>query len=268
LVFIPFTALLAAALLKILPNKEVEQEYRHKPKHLEPEMLAAPALALNLAKVEILGVGNKAREMARLCIEPFLEHDLEVLDTLRDLEEEIDELERQISRYLLNISQQDLSEDQAAEVYLLMHVNSQFEQFADMVDKDLRPLAQKMISANVMFSDSGRKEVRAYHLKMVKQVSRALLAFRDESLERAKKMTAKQAKYVALEGVYRQAHFERIQGAIQESIASSEIHLELMDILRRMNSYTANIARAILAQYGAEDKIQKSDVTKKPTKPE
>lgn len=250
IIFIPFTALLGKALMKILPDKVVEPEYKHKPRHLDPDLLAAPALALNLAKVEILGVGNKAREMAQLCIEPFLEHNVEVLDTLRDLEDEIDELERQITRYLLSISQQDLNEDQASEVYLLMHVNSQFEQFADIVDKDLRPLAQKMIASNVFFSESGTKEVRAYHFKMVKQVSRALLAFRDESLEKAKKMTVKQAKYVALEGVYRQAHFERVRGAILESIASSEIHLELMDILRRMNSYTANIARAILAQHG------------------
>ena len=39
-------------------------------------------------------------------------------------------------------------------------------------------------------------------------------------------------------------HFERLRQNIQESVASSEIHLDLMDSLRKMNSYSANVARA------------------------
>jgi hypothetical protein len=34
---------------------------------------------------------------------------------------------------------------------------------------------------------------------------------------------------------------------VSESVASSEIHLDLMDALRKINSYSANIARAMLA---------------------
>ncbi len=249
MILLPFTGLFAAAITRIFPDREEVEEYRFKPRHLDRELLNAPALALNLAKVEILGLGKKVRRMAQLCLEPFLERNIEVLDELHELEQEVDELEQQISKYLLAITQQDISEDQAREVYLMMHVNSQFEQFADIVDKDLRPLARKMIALNEDFSESGKTEVRAYHLKMMKQVSRALIAFRDVSLEKAKKMTVKQAKYVALEGAYRQAHFERVRNAVQESVATSEIHLELMDILRRMNSYTANVARAIIAQH-------------------
>ena len=36
-----------------------------------------------------------------------------------------------------------------------------------------------------------------YHLKVVKQIARALDAFRDNSLAKARRMTHKQAKYVA-----------------------------------------------------------------------
>ena len=35
-----------------------------------------------------------------------------------------------------------------------------------------------------------------------------------------------------------------------ESVASSEIHLDLMDCLRKMNSYSANVARALVQRYG------------------
>ena len=70
-------------------------------------------------------------------------------------------------------------------------------------------------------------------------------------------MTKKQAKYIALEGDLRQHHFERLRENIQETVASSEIHLDLMDCLRKMNSYSANVARALVQRYG--EKIAPED---------
>jgi Na+/phosphate symporter len=61
-------------------------------------------------------------------------------------------------------------------------------------------------------------------------------------------MSDKQRSYVALEEDYRQAHFQRIHRAISESVASSEIHLELMDSYRRISSYSTNVGRAIMSQ--------------------
>ena len=65
-------------------------------------------------------------------------------------------------------------------------------------------------------------------------------------------MTKKQAKYVALEGDLRLHHFQRLQKNIQESVSTSGIHLDLMDCMRKMNSYSANIARALVQRYGEE----------------
>ncbi len=253
LIFLPLTGLMAKGVVRLLPIlAEPEPDLRFKTKHLDPDILSTPALALNLAKVEILRMGKRVKEMASLFIELFFKDDLTALERIHELENEVDDFDYQITKYLLAIGQQDISEDQAGEVYLMMHVTKQFEGFADIVDKDIGPLARKKISARVTFSESGRREVRAYHIKMMKQISRALTAFQEGSLEKAKKMTKKQAKYVALEGAYRQAHFERVRSTVQESVASSKFHIELMDCLRRLNSYTANIARAMLAQQAAE----------------
>jgi Na+/phosphate symporter len=85
-------------------------------------------------------------------------------------------------------------------------------------------------------------------LKMIKQISRALETFQEGSLEMAKHLREKQRGYVALEEDYRQAHFQRIHGEVAESLASGEIHLELMDCYRRISSYSTNVGRAIMSQ--------------------
>ena len=250
LLFLPFTGVMARVIERVLPDRPEgeEGEPHYRPLFLDKGMLDTPVLALNLAREEILRMGEKVREMAIRIIEPFVKGDLGGLDELHTMEEEIDVLDEEVSAYLLDIMGNDLNEEQAAEAYLMMHVTKQLENIADIVDEDLRPLALRMVNEGVKFSESGRKEVVAYHVKVSKQISRALTAFREGSLEKAKRMTTKQARYVALEGESRQAHFERIRNAVEESVATSEIHLELMDCMRRINSYTANVARAMLAQ--------------------
>ena len=252
LLFLPFTNLFGRLVERLLPEREEPIEARYRPRFLERSMLQTPTLALNLAKVEILRLGEIVREMATSAIKPFMDNNMEILDELHEREHEVDDLDEQITAYLIEIGKQGLSKEQTEEAYLMMHVTKQYEFIADIIDKELRPLAHKKSSLAADFSAAGRKEVEAYHVKMLKQISRGLEAFREGSLETAKKMALKQAKYVALEGDYRQAHFERVGGAVKESVATSEVHLALMDALRKMNSHSADVARAMLSHFEGE----------------
>jgi phosphate:Na+ symporter len=249
IVFLPFTGFFARLVIRLLPDRpESPREWFYKARHLDSEMVSAPALALNLAKVEILRLGEKVKSMAIDSLSPFLDHDLEILDRLHSEEDKVDALDEQITDYLLEIGKQELSMEQTREVYMMLHVTKQFEHIADIIDKQIRPLALKMVERNAEFSESGQTEVQSYHIKMCKQISRALEAFRDESLDLAKHMSDKQKRYVTLEEDYRQAHFQRIHMAVTESVASSEIHLELMDSFRRISSYSTNVGRAIMSR--------------------
>ena len=247
LVFLPFTSLFGRLVERLLPEIPDIGPSRYRSRFLEPSMLQTPTLALNLAKVQILRMGETVREMATDAIRPFVDGNIEVLDELHEREDEVDTLEVEITAYLIDIGKQNISEKQTEEVYLMMHVVTIYEFIADVIDKDLRPLALKKISLGVDFSESGRHEVEAYHVKTLKQISRSLEAFRENSLETAQKITDKQAKYVALEADYRHAHFERVGGDVRESVATSEIHLALMDALRKINSHSGDIARAMLS---------------------
>ena len=250
LIFLPFTALFAKLIMRMLPDRAEEETQRYDTRFLEPSLLNTPALALNLAKVEIIKMGELVKEMAVKSIDPFFSGNLSDLDELHEMEDRVDALDEQITAYLIDIGKRELNEEQTDEVYLMMHVTKQYEQIADIVDKELRPLAQDKAAKAAQFSPVGASEVRAYHIKMIKQIARSIDSFTNDSLEKAVRMATKQAKYVALEGDLRQHHFERLRDNNQESVASSEIHLNLMDCLRKMNSYSANVARALVQRYG------------------
>lgn len=246
LICLPFTRLAARTVTRLLPDvPERERQWAVRARHLDREMIRVPALALNLAKVEILAVGERVREMVRDCVKPFLTGDAQTIEHLRRREEEIDALEEQISAYVLETGRQKVSGEQIREVYLLLQVVRQFEHIADVVDKQVVPLARKMIDGGTGFSAGGRQEVTTYHTKVCKQLSRAIETFAENSLQKAEHMHSKQQGYLALEEAYRRAHFERVHDAVAESLATSEIHLELMDCFHQISSASTGIGRAV-----------------------
>ena len=44
----------------------------------------------------------------------------------------------------------------------------------------------------------------------------------------------------------RRTHFARLQRDIPETVATSEIHVQLMELLKRISSHATNIARIMI----------------------
>jgi phosphate:Na+ symporter len=79
----------------------------------------------------------------------------------------------------------------------------------------------------------------------MKQMSRLSEAFSKLNLEMAQKVLNKDIKYQNLEAEYRQAHLIRVQKEKTKSVATHEVHMELMDMLKQINVYIGNIAKTI-----------------------
>ncbi|MCW8850676.1 MAG: hypothetical protein OQJ81_11905, partial [Melioribacteraceae bacterium] len=168
------------------------------------------------------------------------------IDEIINEEAEIDYLNLRISKYLMKISQKSLEEKTADEVFQMMHCITEIEQIGDVVAKSLIPLANKRIEQNLTFSDAGKLEIEDYHLRTMKQISRAIEVFKDVNLQDAKRMEKKYKKYRLMEMDLRRTHFDRLRDNVTQSIETSGIHLELIELLKRISSNATNIARIFL----------------------
>jgi len=68
LLFLPFTGLFAKLIMRMMPDRVEVETARYDTRFLEPSLLSTPALALNLAKVEIIKMGESVKEMAEKSI--------------------------------------------------------------------------------------------------------------------------------------------------------------------------------------------------------
>lgn len=247
LLFFPFTGLMAKFVLKVLPDKpEAEIESPYKARYLEPNLISTPSLALSLAKVEILRMGGKVKIMVEMIIFPFQNSDSGFEAQMEQKEAEVDFLQEQITSYLTRVSRQNVAEESIDEVFQMMHIVAELEQIGDIVFRSLTPLALKRQRLSCQFSEQGKAEIIDYHSRTIKQINRALEVFKDANLVKAKKMEKKYKKYRLMEMSLRRTHFERMRQDVPETIASNEIHISIMDFLKRISSHATNIARILL----------------------
>ncbi len=259
IIVLPFTEMAARWIIKIFPDIEGEEEESpFKVKFLDEGLVDTPALALNLAKVEILRIGKKITNMVEKIIKPFISVDFETTEEIDFNEQEVNFISAKVTHYLTKISQQDLEEERVNEVFQMMHVTSELEQIGDIVSKDLKRLAQKKMDLDCDFSEQGKSEIIDYHTKTMKQIGRAINVFKDVNLEQAKKVEKKYKQYRLMEMDLRRIHYTRLQQDIPETVASSEIHVSLIDFLKRISSHATNVARALLTNdgLGKEDNVK------------
>jgi phosphate:Na+ symporter len=272
LIVLPFTNQAAKLVCKLLPDKaEPEDEGEFKTKYLENSLVSTPTLALNLAKAETISMANKVQTMVEKILTPFFKYDEDIIDEIRDTETEVNFLNVHINKYLMKISQQSLAEERTDEIFQIMHSVTELEQIGDIIVKRLIPLAEKKMLLNTQFSQEGQDEIKDYHLRTMKQISRAIEVFKDVNLKDAKRMEKKYKKYRLMEMDLRRTHFDRLRSDVPETVATSEIHLELIELLKRISSNATNIARLHLELRSDQEeeanlKVKLSKIEKKKKK--
>ena len=254
LIFLPFTTILAHYVYKILPDKKIEEGIIPVTWHLDDGAISTPALAIDLARSEILRMAKILGRMLDVIIIPFVSNDqlqdetypqLSLVEGVEMREEKLDYLDMKIIKYLRKIGQQELSENQTQELYGLMSIANDIESIGDTIEKNMIPLLAKKDSLNMDFSPEGKEELSLYHNKVCKQINRLKKAFSKLDPGKAEKIINKEGKYSALETKYRISHLERLHQEREESIETHEIHMELMDLLKQVNVYSGEIAKTI-----------------------
>jgi phosphate:Na+ symporter len=96
------------------------------------------------------------------------------------------------------------------------------------------------------FSAAGEEEILNYHGKLLKQVKRLNKFFTKFDRAKAAKIMAKGEQYKDLDEKYRLEHFKRVSGEVSESVATHQLHVELMDVLKQINIFIELIASTLL----------------------
>jgi phosphate:Na+ symporter len=90
------------------------------------------------------------------------------------------------------------------------------------------------------------QEIILLHKKVPQNLELALAAFASSDPALAQQVLERKLELSQTERRFRQAHIERLHAGYKESIDTSEIHLDVLTNLKRINSHVTAVAYPIL----------------------
>lgn len=272
LIFLPLTSVFAHFIEKILPEKPTTREIGEVTWHLDEKKIVSPSISIDLIRTEISLVAKLVGRMLRASIVPFMSDERLISKETRDADEadmlvreiptrdeffpelslvegiqmrerKVNFLQEKVKTYLISISREEITDDESSEIYGMIAIVKDLESIGDLIHRNILPLMDKKRALEVDFSEEGKEELMIYHAKACRQLQRLKEAFAERNPDKADKIMAKERKYLDLELQYRIRHLERLKHARKESVETHEVHVELLDQMKQIIVYCANIAK-------------------------
>ena len=242
LLFLPFAGVLekiVIALIKPRPGEVVGRAVV-----LEKHLLATPTLALQQAKREIIRMAGEALTAVKYACQGLAESDLKKIDKTRQVEDVVDEYQTEITTYLVELSQRQLSDEVSIELPVLLHMVNDLERVGDhavnIAEIAERRMEQKLTFTEDAVTDSGTMIQEAYDM-----FDNIIVALESSNIQAAHTALTSENKLNRMQVRFRRNHVQRMtDGAC--SARSGLIFIDLVDNLEKIGDHLTNIAQSVI----------------------
>ncbi|MHA6298297.1 Na/Pi cotransporter family protein [Devosia sp. CAU 1758] len=193
-------------------------------------------------------------EMVEVMLQPVMEivrsGDKSAIRRVKDLEPEVDDANHAIKLFLTRLDWDQMDADQTRRASDLSTFAIGLEQAGDIVARQLLRVADQKSERRLAFSQQGWQELTDLHARVLANMQLALNVLVSEDAESARQLVAEKDEIGLMERRSMEQHFARLRSGDPNSFETSELHLETMHALRRINSLLTGIAYSILSEQG------------------
>ncbi|MCK5178314.1 MAG: Na/Pi cotransporter family protein [Candidatus Omnitrophica bacterium] len=244
LVFLPFIGLLERVSIWLVPKGEDSVDFGTQ--YLEKHLLETPTLALEQVHQENAYMLTVARKAVTTAMDSFMENDLRKIEKVLDLETVTDNLQSEITQYIVDLSQRALLPRESRSLPVLIHNVNDLERIGDH-SQNLAELTRRKIEEKMVFSDVAIKEIAMMWDQVRAMFEEAENALKNNDQDAAKRMLALEDTINTWQDDFKRMHIERLSdGKCQ--INSGFIYIEFIDNLEKIGDRLTNIAQSVIGK--------------------
>lgn len=217
---------------------------------LDPAALADPNRALACAAREVLQMGEAVEAMLRSVIGLYQTWNDGVADAIRAKEAELDNMHIAIKLYLAKLQRGLNDEDVSRRALELADMAVNLETAGNAIADTMLGLAKRLDENGTVFSDTGWREIRDFHDRVLANVQAGLNVLMTLNPDAARALVEEKDRVRDLEQALQRSHLDRLKIGLSESIETSNIHQETLRALKQVNSAITMIAYPILEETG------------------
>ncbi len=152
LVFLPFVSVLEKIAMKALPFDGKEKELIGEPKYISENLLTTPELAIEQTIKEIKDMLRLSNIAYNKAIDGYLNKDKKLLKQVDEYENAIDHLQKELTFYIVKISEQSLKEDEYNKIPTLLHSINDIERIGDH-SENLKEIFERILEHKIDYPD-------------------------------------------------------------------------------------------------------------------
>ena len=261
ILWLPLVVPLATLTKRLMPDREAAAAaLSRRVPALDRNVLGTPGLALASATRELLRMGEQVEAMLAPVMTYFVPASEVPSDKIAEIEQQVDTAQNDIKLYLAEMNQGELSPEQAGRSMELASVAIGMERIGDIITKDLMRLASDTRKRKLAFSPEGWNELNAMHARVLANMQLAMNVLVSEDVDSAAQLVREKETIRRMEQDSHDRHLARLARSSPESIATSNIHLDVLRALKEINSRLVYIAYPLLKRHGMlrESRLEKA----------
>ena len=240
LILLPFSSLLVKLAKKLIPDsKETEVSVL-----LDKRLIATPPLAVSQCREKTADMAQGAKEALDEALRAMFDYSDKAVILVEKKEQFLDEMEDQLSTFLLELSAVSLTDEDSRTVTELLHTISDFERISDHAINMIE-IAQEMERNSQSFSDSAKADFSTLFAALTEISGLTIKAFMNNDTELAMKVEPLEEVIDDLTAAIRDKHIERLR----KGECSPELGVYLSDLIincERVSDHCSNIAVSII----------------------
>lgn len=236
IILLPLSGYLVKLVNFIMPGDgEIEKEGAM---YLDKRLLETPVVANGQVLKETLRMAEKAKENVQLAMKALIDNNMESCEKVYANERIINILEREITDYLVELSQLDLPEDDIKLFSSTYHVINDIERIGDHAE-NIADLAVEKMNNRIHLGDEAKAEIKVMYDKTIEVIDAAIESYgnKNSSSTSVEKIEDEIDK---LERELREQNIKRLKEK-RCSANSSVIFLDLISNLERIGDHANNM---------------------------
>ena len=244
-VFLFLLPILVKVSIKLTIGKEPDVALQDlgRPIHLDYKFVDNPGVALAQAREETVRMGRLAQVMYRDVTEVMFNRKLEHLARWKQSEEALDNLQRAITDFLVQVSQCSITDVESREINSLLRMVNNIERVGDATE-NLAELTEEMVENRLELAERGVEDYRTMRNKVGRFLEMVITATGERNREIMEVAQTMEDEINFMREEMRDDYLTRLRSGVC-TIDPGLVFVDMLTNFEKVGDYCYNIAQAV-----------------------
>ncbi|MHC4537207.1 MAG: PhoU domain-containing protein, partial [Planctomycetota bacterium] len=177
-------------------------------------------------------------------ISGIVKNDRRKLESVRQIEDYIDEFQYGITSYLSTLSRRQLSDEVSVQLPVLLHTVNDLERVGDHA-VNIVEISERKIEKKLSFSDSALAEIDKLRSEIEQMFEYIIEALENSDIEASKSALVNENNINMMQMEFRRSHVQRMSDS-ECSLEAGLVFIDLVDNVEKIGDHLTNIAQAVI----------------------